>query len=177
MLKAILEPLHAGMSSPHLLRCPDGHMRSAIFAIGPFIADYPEQVDLAAIVQGWCPKSVFTRLVVSQSTDASCRCHASPAELAHGGIMRSREADEALYQRFQDDRDILWSVFGIVGQVKVCPFRFLVCINLQVAAVYNVIPQCRYPRAPHTGPPTSAHQGSVQRSSGPVDGGLGRAPS
>jgi hypothetical protein len=56
MLEAILEPLRTGMSTPHLLRCPDGHLRTALFAIGPFIADYPEQVDLAAIVQGWCPK-------------------------------------------------------------------------------------------------------------------------
>jgi hypothetical protein len=62
MFKAILEPLRAGMSNPHLLRCPDGHLRSALFTIGPFIADYPEQVDLAAIVQGWCPKSAFVWL-------------------------------------------------------------------------------------------------------------------
>ena len=32
----------------------DGHR--AIFGLGPYIADYPEQVWLAGIVYGWCPK-------------------------------------------------------------------------------------------------------------------------
>lgn len=44
------------MSRPIVLKCCDGHYRRIIFSIGPFIADYPEQVDLAGIVQGWCPK-------------------------------------------------------------------------------------------------------------------------
>lgn len=52
----ILSPLGAGMTEPHVLRCPDGHFRRTIFEIGPFIADYPEQVYLSAIVQNWCPK-------------------------------------------------------------------------------------------------------------------------
>ena len=44
------------MTTPHILLCPDGHYRRAIFELGPFSADYPEQVYLAGIVQGWCPK-------------------------------------------------------------------------------------------------------------------------
>jgi hypothetical protein len=44
------------MTEPVLLRCPDGFYRRVIFELGPFIADYPEQVYLAGIVQGWCPK-------------------------------------------------------------------------------------------------------------------------
>ncbi|TEB28410.1 hypothetical protein FA13DRAFT_1711732 [Coprinellus micaceus] len=36
--------------------CPDGHLRRAVYSIGPVIADYPEQVWLSGIVQGWCPK-------------------------------------------------------------------------------------------------------------------------
>jgi hypothetical protein len=43
--------------------------------------------------------------------------------------MRSREADKVLYQCFQDDCDILWSVFGVVGQVKVCPTSFVLNKN------------------------------------------------
>lgn len=46
------------MTTPELVLCPDGHYRKAIYEIGPFIADYPEQVVLAGIVQGWCPKFV-----------------------------------------------------------------------------------------------------------------------
>ncbi len=55
-LKHILEPLRQGMTVPQVMMCPDGYYRRIIFEIGPFIADYPEQVVLAGIVQGWCPK-------------------------------------------------------------------------------------------------------------------------
>lgn len=55
-LAKIFDPLRHGMTTPHVVRCPDGHCRRAVFELGPFIADYPEQVLLAGIVQGWCPK-------------------------------------------------------------------------------------------------------------------------
>ena len=42
------------MTKPDIVMCPDGHYRRAIYSIGPYIADYPEQVLLAAIVSGWC---------------------------------------------------------------------------------------------------------------------------
>lgn len=57
-LAAILEPLKLGMSKPEVVLCPDGHYRRAIYAIGPYIADYPEQVLLACVVQDWCPRFV-----------------------------------------------------------------------------------------------------------------------
>ncbi|KAL0957424.1 hypothetical protein HGRIS_014901 [Hohenbuehelia grisea] len=55
-LSKIYEPLKPGMTIPEVVLCPDGHFRRAIYSLGPYIADYPEQVWLAAIVQGWCPK-------------------------------------------------------------------------------------------------------------------------
>ena len=55
-LAQILSPLLHAMTTPHVMRCPDGHFRRAIFELGPFIADYPEQACLAGIVYGWCPK-------------------------------------------------------------------------------------------------------------------------
>ena len=53
------------MSKPAVYRCPDGHFRRVIFGIGPFIADYLEQVMLAGIKQGWCPRCVtfFLQLI------------------------------------------------------------------------------------------------------------------
>jgi Plavaka transposase len=48
------------MTVPEVVRCPDGHFRRAVYSIGPVIADYPEQVWLSGIVQGWCPKSVIS---------------------------------------------------------------------------------------------------------------------
>jgi hypothetical protein len=42
------------MTTPVVRRCPDGHSGRIIYDFGPFIADYPEQVMLAGIVQNWC---------------------------------------------------------------------------------------------------------------------------
>ncbi|KAI0000685.1 hypothetical protein BJV74DRAFT_876935 [Russula compacta] len=55
-LAQVFWPLKAGMTTPEVVKCPDGHFRWAIYGLGLYIADYPEQVWLAAIVQGWCPK-------------------------------------------------------------------------------------------------------------------------
>ena len=61
-LAQIFAPLQPGMTKPEIVRCPDGHFRRAIYSLGPYIADYPEQVWLAGIVQGWCPKYILTSL-------------------------------------------------------------------------------------------------------------------
>ncbi|KAJ7206426.1 hypothetical protein C8J57DRAFT_1441213 [Mycena rebaudengoi] len=52
----VFTPLKPGMTTPEVVLCPDGHYRRVIYGLGPYIADYPEQVWLAAIVQNWCPK-------------------------------------------------------------------------------------------------------------------------
>jgi hypothetical protein len=43
-----------------VLLCPDDHYRLIIWALGPYIADYPEQILLCCIVKGWCPKYVVS---------------------------------------------------------------------------------------------------------------------
>ncbi|KAJ2925770.1 hypothetical protein H1R20_g11325, partial [Candolleomyces eurysporus] len=58
-ISRILRPLRDGMSTPVIQRCPDGHFHRVIYELAAFIADYPEQVALAGIVQGWCPKCVL----------------------------------------------------------------------------------------------------------------------
>ena len=55
-LAKILEPVKPGMTTPEMVCCPDSHYRRAIYGLGPYITDYPEQALLACIVQGWCPK-------------------------------------------------------------------------------------------------------------------------
>jgi hypothetical protein len=55
-IAAVLRPLRQGMTSPVVRRCPDGHYRRVIYDLVAFIADYPEQVALTGICQGWCPK-------------------------------------------------------------------------------------------------------------------------
>jgi hypothetical protein len=54
-LARVYEPIREFMTTPDIVRCPDGHFRKAIYGIGPYIADYPEQVWLSSVVQGWCP--------------------------------------------------------------------------------------------------------------------------
>ncbi|KAF8953946.1 hypothetical protein BDZ97DRAFT_1929205 [Flammula alnicola] len=54
-ISAILSTLKPAMKTPAIYRCPDGHFRRIIFDLGTFIADYPEQVMLAGILQNWCP--------------------------------------------------------------------------------------------------------------------------
>ena len=46
------------MTIPDIVRTPDGHLRRAIYSLGPYIADYPEQALLTCVVQGWCPQYV-----------------------------------------------------------------------------------------------------------------------
>jgi hypothetical protein len=55
-LSKIFERLRPGMETPEIAQCPDGHFRQIIWGFGPYIGDYPEQVLLACIVQGWCPR-------------------------------------------------------------------------------------------------------------------------
>ncbi|KAF8810698.1 hypothetical protein BYT27DRAFT_7253435 [Phlegmacium glaucopus] len=55
-ISAILSTLKPAMSTPAVYRCPDGHFRRLIFGLGPFIADYPEQIMLAGVKQGCCPR-------------------------------------------------------------------------------------------------------------------------
>jgi Plavaka transposase len=54
-LATILDSLKSVMTKPHVVKCPDGHYRRAVYGLGPYIADYPEQCLHACIVQGWCP--------------------------------------------------------------------------------------------------------------------------
>ncbi|KAG6888151.1 hypothetical protein C0992_009495 [Termitomyces sp. T32_za158] len=99
-LSIIFQPLKAAMTVPEVIMCPDGHYRRAIYGIGPYIADYPEQVWLAGIVQDWCPK-----------------CDAHPESLdAPNSLRRSHKGTEFLMSCF--DPRILWSDYGIQCDVK-----------------------------------------------------------
>jgi hypothetical protein len=59
-LAKMLETLKPGMTKLEVVHCPDGHFRRAVYGLGPYIADYPEQALLACIVQNWCPKYVLS---------------------------------------------------------------------------------------------------------------------
>ena len=54
LLATIFSSLKPGMTQPEVANFPDGHFQRMIWGIRPYIADYPEQVLLSCIVQGWC---------------------------------------------------------------------------------------------------------------------------
>ncbi|KAH9955786.1 hypothetical protein BJV74DRAFT_880172 [Russula compacta] len=69
-------------------------LRQAMYGLGPYIADYPEQVLLTSIMQGWCPK---------------------PENLEGLSILRQCEHMETLVEAF--GLGTLWDDYGIVGNV------------------------------------------------------------
>jgi len=55
-LELVFELLKAYMEKYKVVKCPEGHLHHAIFGPGPYITNYPEQVWLAGVIYGWCPK-------------------------------------------------------------------------------------------------------------------------
>ncbi|KAG2109141.1 hypothetical protein DEU56DRAFT_975209 [Suillus clintonianus] len=71
-LSKILETLRPGITKYEVARFGDGHFRRVIYGLGPYIADYEEQVLLTCIVRGWCPRPVgavvITQMCLSEGT-------------------------------------------------------------------------------------------------------------
>ncbi|KAG1840400.1 hypothetical protein C8R48DRAFT_751327 [Suillus tomentosus] len=97
-LSRIFANLKPGMTTPEVTRCGDRHYRRIIYGLGPYIADYEEQVVLACMVKDWCG-----------------RCLAFPSSLDEGGVSRSREHTDALVDSI--DFGILWDEYGIIGEL------------------------------------------------------------
>ena len=55
-LAKMLESLKLRMTTPKVVCCGDDHFCQAVYGLGPYIGDYPEQMALACVVQNWCPK-------------------------------------------------------------------------------------------------------------------------
>jgi len=55
-IAAVLDSLKPHMTRPAITLCPDRHFWCVVYGLGPYITDYPEQVLLTCIVQGWCPQ-------------------------------------------------------------------------------------------------------------------------
>jgi len=117
-LAKILESLKPGMTTPEVVRFPDGHFRKVIYGLGPYIADYPEQALLACIVQGWCPKYVIVYLPIMYITDKPFRCTAPAKDLDSGQYGRRSQAHaEVLVEEFE--LGMLWDEYGLVGDIVV----------------------------------------------------------
>ncbi|KAF9552778.1 hypothetical protein CPC08DRAFT_768043 [Agrocybe pediades] len=84
--------------------CLNGHYRRVIYSLGPYIADYPEQVWLACIVQNWCPKCDAHYKTLDDNFDST--------------HLRSHERTDFIINAF--DPGIVWEKHGI--RPDVVPF-------------------------------------------------------
>ncbi|KAG0695978.1 hypothetical protein DFH29DRAFT_1004961 [Suillus ampliporus] len=97
-LSFILKSLKPGMTEFEVAHFGDGHYRRIIYGLGPYIADYKEQVLLACIVRRWCAK---------------CLSHCE--NLDEINLCRSRLHTDVLIE--ECDHMTLWNEYGIVGEL------------------------------------------------------------
>ncbi|KAJ7712748.1 hypothetical protein DFH07DRAFT_872806 [Mycena maculata] len=97
-LRHILQSLKQGMTVPEVTLFADGHYRRVIYGLGPYIADYPEQVLLACVVQGWCAK-----------------CTTKRDNLDGPSGRRTQQHTETLFGVF--DHGTMWDDYGVIPDV------------------------------------------------------------
>ena len=123
-LKKILKSLKKYMTKWDVVRCADNHFRRVIYGIGPYIADYPEQVLIAGIVNGWCPVYLNFYLVLTICS-RNRRCDAPATDLdSPGAELRTPEKAAALFKTKSADE--LWFDHGLISDLRVrpgCPIR------------------------------------------------------
>ncbi|KAG1842603.1 hypothetical protein F4604DRAFT_1884713 [Suillus subluteus] len=86
-LRAILESFRLAMQKPEIVKCTDGHYRRAVYGLGLYIADYPDQSLLACTIQGWCPCETADRKNLDGS-QCNQRSHAHTRTLMRGYSMQ-----------------------------------------------------------------------------------------
>ncbi|KAG0695647.1 hypothetical protein DFH29DRAFT_984904 [Suillus ampliporus] len=99
-LAKIFDSVKPNMTVPDIVHCPDSHFRRVIYGLGPYIADYPEQLVLSGVVQNWCPK---------------CLNHRKNLEGDGPSLLWCREHTDLLVQELQHAH--LWYEYGIVQEV------------------------------------------------------------
>ncbi|PPQ88480.1 hypothetical protein CVT25_012030, partial [Psilocybe cyanescens] len=107
-LELIFEPLKLCIETYKVIKCPDGHFFWAIFGLGPYIADYPEQG--------------------SSLTGSQNECDAPPHDLdSKGSHCCSHEKTDFLIKNF--DPGILWDDYGIWNDIVLFTHSFP-CANI-----------------------------------------------
>ena len=105
------------------MKCPDRHFCRVVFGIGPYIADYPEQVLISGIVQNWCGRFVlasyyFLIALRTYSPDVLLSLN----NLDGGGASRTLEITQALTEEFP--LSILWDKWGINANIVISVTKF-----------------------------------------------------
>ncbi|KAG2037356.1 hypothetical protein BDR03DRAFT_864200, partial [Suillus americanus] len=73
-LAKIFEPVKLNMTVPDVVCCPNSHYRHVIYGLGPYIANYPEQVALSGVVQNWCSKCLNNHKNLDGDGELLLRC-------------------------------------------------------------------------------------------------------
>ncbi|KAI6038103.1 hypothetical protein EDC04DRAFT_2868504 [Pisolithus marmoratus] len=96
-LEAIFHAMCPAMTKPQSIKCADGHYHRAIYGLGPYIADYPEQALLACIM------------------------HCSSTHLDHdpNAILCNHEYTQLLMDSFASH--VLWQKYGILDDIYCFP--------------------------------------------------------
>ncbi|EIW82031.1 hypothetical protein CONPUDRAFT_152917 [Coniophora puteana RWD-64-598 SS2] len=100
-LSCILRSLKSGMTNCEVVRFGDGYFQRVMYGLGAYIADYPEQVLLTCIVQGWCPKCLTFRDDLNGS------------DTEHPVLPRCKEHNEFVIDEL--DLGTWWDNYGIIG--------------------------------------------------------------
>jgi len=53
-ITVINKPLEPFMNEWDIVRCSDHHFRRVIYGLGPYIANYPEQMAASGTIYNWC---------------------------------------------------------------------------------------------------------------------------
>ncbi|KAF8269032.1 hypothetical protein EI94DRAFT_1771396 [Lactarius quietus] len=107
-LKVVFKPLRKYMTSPTVVKCSDGLFCHAIFGLGPYISDYPEQVWVMGIILGWCAHYILNFF-----------CYQNLNSMGHP---RRWLKMDYLIKKF--DARILWDAFGIYEDVMPFTYNF-----------------------------------------------------
>ncbi|KAG1804346.1 hypothetical protein EV424DRAFT_1544679 [Suillus variegatus] len=97
-LSFILKNLKPAMMKPEVTCFGDGHYRRVIYGLGPYIADYEEQVLLTCIFRNWCTK-----------------CLSRHGNLNDVSLCRSRSHTDVLIE--ECNSGTLHLEYGIVGEL------------------------------------------------------------
>ena len=116
----ILSSLRPAISMPEVVMCADGLYRCVVYGLGPYIANYLEQVLISGVVQGWCPRYSSTTALLELLTLVSlwhCRCTSHKDDLKIPGVPRSKEHMDCIQEVI--GLGDLWSLYRVIGKVVV----------------------------------------------------------
>ncbi|KAG2082117.1 hypothetical protein BD769DRAFT_1633461 [Suillus cothurnatus] len=106
LLSVILSSLKSAMSKYEVVHHGDSHFRRMTYSLGPYIADYEEQLVLSCVIKHWCPKCIAVR-----------------TDLDSGGMYHCCEHTDFIIGELHED--ILWNEYGIISDLVLFTNDFL----------------------------------------------------